>query len=325
MREKVCKAFFTNTGERLKITNYKDNAYLTELIDDITDKIKINVRLKTNGKFKKSVKLIKLLLGAFIGSIYVVSVFFIHIDLLYTPAFKFFLSLMIIAATFKIDKIKEFLRVLCVFYLVSFTFGGAAFGLFYMQDMRRLGGFIMDGGILLINFPYKILIISFVVSYILITISVKIFSKRITPEKLFIDLEVFFDSKSISVSALIDTGNSLLDPVSNTPVIIVELSKVKALMPTPLLEIFENLNKNDFLPIANALLSSKWGNRFLLIPFKSLGKEDGLLVGFKPDEVQILKGENKKEISSSIIGIYDKKLSCDESYAALISPEEIGF
>ena len=50
-----------------------------------------------------------------------------------------------------------------------------------------------------------------------------------------------------------------------------------------------------------------------------------MLIGFKPDKVIIEQIENKKEIADIIIGIYNSKLSKDESYSALLHPEIINF
>ena len=56
---------------------------------------------------------------------------------------------------------------------------------------------------------------------------------------------------------------------------------------------------------------NKFLSKFRLIPFNSLGKENGLLLGIKADFVRI--GDNDdiedKKINNVIIGLYDKKLS----------------
>ncbi len=56
---------------------------------------------------------------------------------------------------------------------------------------------------------------------------------------------------------------------------------------------------------------NKFLNKVRLIPFNSLGKENGLLLGIKADFIKISDNEDMedKKINNVIIGLYDKKLS----------------
>lgn len=66
---------------------------------------------------------------------------------------------------------------------------------------------------------------------------------------------------------------------------------------------------------------SKWASRFRIIPFRSLGRDNGMLVGFKPDEIIIFDSERKIQSGNIIVAIYSKNLSGDGEYSALIHPE----
>ena len=66
---------------------------------------------------------------------------------------------------------------------------------------------------------------------------------------------------------------------------------------------------------------SEWLTKFRIIPFKSLGNENALMIGFKPDEFNIEYNEEKQIIKELIIGIYNKKLSQYGEYSALIHPD----
>jgi stage II sporulation protein GA (sporulation sigma-E factor processing peptidase) len=46
-----------------------------------------------------------------------------------------------------------------------------------------------------------------------------------------------------------------------------------------------------------------------------------MLLGFKPDEVQLTENNKLQSIKNIIIGIYNKKLSNDGEYSALIHPD----
>jgi len=64
-------------------------------------------------------------------------------------------------------------------------------------------------------------------------------------------------------------------------------------------------------------------SRFRLIPFTSLGKENGMLIGFRPDYIEVGENAEKKGITDVIIGIYNRALSKNNNYSALLSPELI--
>lgn len=57
--------------------------------------------------------------------------------------------------------------------------------------------------------------------------------------------------------------------------------------------------------------------KFKIIPFSSLGNDNGVLLGFKPNYIKIYSDEEyiKKDV---IIGIYDGKLSKTNLYTSLI-------
>lgn len=62
---------------------------------------------------------------------------------------------------------------------------------------------------------------------------------------------------------------------------------------------------------------SSYVSRFRMIPFSSLGKQNGLLLGIKADSVNILIDEQKETITNVIIGIYDKSFTKNGVYSAI--------
>ena len=59
----------------------------------------------------------------------------------------------------------------------------------------------------------------------------------------------------------------------------------------------------------------------LIIPFKSLGNENALMIGFKPDELSIEYDNEVQTKKELIIGIYNKKLTYNGEYSALMHPD----
>ena len=272
---------------------------------------------------RRRVSQIRLSVGAFIGAIYAVVMFFPAFKIYYTFMSKVLFSFVIIAVTFNIEKLKEFLKTLIIFYGVNFTFAGTALGLFYFTNVGAFTGFVMSNGVLYFSFPWKTLLISGIVAYILIKIISHVFRRRLVKENMYVPLDIICDNKKISVEALIDTGNSLYDPISNFPVVVVEFDAIKELLPEEVKKIFSEYRENDLHIISNIMSNSAWVSRFRLIPFSSLGKENGMLIGFKPDEIEIIEDNRKRDIKDIIVGIYNHKLSKNDRYNALLNPEII--
>ncbi len=114
---------------------------------------------------------------------------------------------------------------------------------------------------------------------------------------------------------MIDTGNLLKDPITNSPVIIIEKNKLSNILPK---EILENTEKiiNGKYEFNDEYL--KYASKFRVLPFSSLGKQNGLLLGFKVDKIEAEINEEKIIREDAIVGIYDKKLSNRNQYEGLI-------
>ena len=106
------------------------------------------------------------------------------------------------------------------------------------------------------------------------------------------NIKVNINSKYTYINAIIDTGNFLREPITKTPVIVVEKEILYGIIPN---KILNNLNQiiggdvgQEFYEEENIEYMSK----FRVIPFTSLGKENGMILGFKAEKViiEIYKG-----------------------------------
>ena len=206
-------------------------------------------------------------------------------------------------------KIKKILRELMFFYLTSFTFGGIAFMLLFFINPNNL---IIEDNHLVGTYPLKVTVLAGGFGFIVITIIANIIKSNLSKRSMICDLEIFYKGKYKKIKSMLDTGNLLKEPISKTDVVIVEK------------ESLEGMISNDILKNIKHILKGKWiesdnvhSYKFKLIPFSSLGNENGLLIGFKPDYIKIY-GEEECIRKNVLIGIYDGKLSRSNSYTSLI-------
>ena len=59
-------------------------------------------------------------------------------------------------------------------------------------------------------------------------------------------------------------------------------------------------------------------SKLKFIPFSSLGKQNGMLLGIKPDYIKVISNETETVNENVIIGIYNKSLTKRGEYRALV-------
>ena len=265
---------------------------------------------------------LRVFLGALVGAVYVaLMVLMPNLKIYYTAFAKILLSIVIILISFRPKNIGSLFKNLAVFYISTFIFAGAAFAFIYFEHGEA---FIRNGVIYVFwQSKWTILVLSVILVGIIVRIFWEIIQFKFIKEKLLIPLKISFENKTSNLPALIDTGNSLRDPITNMPVIVVEFSAIKEILPSDIQSIFEESRENDLDSISCIISDSRWFSRFRLIPYMSLGKENGMLIGFKPDYIEIGEDEEKKGMNDVIVGIYNRALTKNERYRALLSPELI--
>ena len=257
---------------------------------------------------KSKIKFFKFFLASSFGSLYAILNYIIDLNILANFLLKLFISIFMILLSFDNKKIKIFFKNLIMFYLTSFTFGGAAFMLLFFVNPESI---IYEEGHFVGTYPIKIAIYGCILGFIIIFIVAKVIKSRIS--NTLCDLEIVFEGKTLKLKTLIDSGNLLKEPISMQDVIIVEKSSLEQIIDKEIL--------NDAITMADGNLIGNvdekiYKYKFKIIPFSSLGNENGVLVGFKPSYIKIYGDEEyiKKEV---IIGIYDGKLSKTNLYTSL--------
>lgn len=267
---------------------------------------------------------LRLFLGALVGALFIIFVFLPDVKIYTSVLAKIILSFVIIAISFKSGRLITFFKTLALFYITTFVFAGAGFALLYFNKqaiMMKNGVLMIDPSMQILNTNWVQILLALALAGIITRILWEIIHN--IKDKVMVQLYISFDSKIIGLYALVDTGNALHDPLTNMPVVIVEFSAIKEILPVEIRAVFEESGDNDLGNITTAISNTSWFTRFRLIPFTSLGKENGMLVGFKPDFIEIDNDNEKKDIRDVVVGIYTRSLSKNEKYRALLGPELI--
>ena len=263
---------------------------------------------------------LRILLAAFVSSFYSLVFFYPKLTILTTIPFKILFSILIVRLSFKYLNIRSFLRLLMSFYIGSFIFAGATMGVFFFKN----NGFkILDKALKSINnFPVKYLVIGVGFSSLIAILVFKYFNIHKMKNSFIAEVELFYENKRLDFKALMDTGNSLIDPISKKKVMIVEYEKLSEILPAETKDLILAADHNDYLEIEQILDGLKDYIKLIPIPFKSVGKS-GIMFGFKPDSI-IIKYMNKVLIRQDIIiGIYNNTFPKDLGYNGLLHYEII--
>ncbi len=266
---------------------------------------------------KIKTKHVRLLLASLLGAIYSVVAYAGILKAYSSIILKFILSIIIVFIAYNPQSAKKLCKTLLLFYLTSFVFGGAAFALIYIVRPQDI---IMKNGLFLGTYPLKTVMLGAIIAFAVIITAFSVVKSKISKKALFCEIEIKVNGKIVKTKAMIDTGNLLKDPFTNTPVVVVESSLLYECIPKEILYNLEDIIGGDFEKVPNNI-KEEYMQKLKLIPFSSLGKQNGMLLGIKAEYINVKTDEQENKNTNVIIGIYDKSLTKRGEYGALIGIE----
>lgn len=94
----------------------------------------------------------------------------------------------------------------------------------------------------------------------------------------------------------------------------VERVKLEEIIEKEILDNLQNILTGNYKILDN----EEYISRFRLIPFSSLGKQNGMLLGFKPDSVEVEFDGTNRSLNNIVIGIYEKNITRNQEYTGLV-------
>lgn len=162
---------------------------------------------------KRNTELYKLLLGAFIGSISVLTLF-IKINSMQLFIIKIIISILMTITSFKYKNIKYTLKNILYLYISSIVLGGALY-LLNIELTYKNQGIIFYKNKMSINF-----IILVIISPIILYIYIKECKNLRNNYSNYHKVEIKIRDKIIKCTGFVDTGNKLKDPYKKRPIIL---------------------------------------------------------------------------------------------------------
>lgn len=205
-------------------------------------------------------------------------------------AYKLALAVSMTAAAFGARPVKHLMKSVFVVFTVSFMFAGVMAAL---EMLFSPTGFLFYNGIVYFNISALQLVIWSAVAFVVIGLLERMLGAR-PAQKLFYELTIFTNGKSVAVRVLADSGNVLREPFSGVPVIVCGKT------------------------FAQRLMDAQPPERIRLIPCSTVSGE-GVLHAFRPDAVRIAKDGAVCAMTADVY-IAAAAQEMDGEYQAVMNP-----
>lgn len=255
---------------------------------------------------------IRLVLAALLGAIYALGMltpwapWFEHI------AAKLLMAMVMNMVCFLPGKLAELFHLASVFLLVSCMTAGAVSGLYGLFG-RQAGD---SSGLSYGELPIWLLAISVGMTALFGRRFLNLIENRLVHVVNRAQLTIELGGRSVHLSALVDSGNQLAEPISGRPVIVVSLSAVDELLPRELVDFAgTNANWDESLDMLSDI---QLVARLRFIPYRSVATHGGVLLGLRTDSIRIEHERGSVEVPSGIIAISTEPLSQQNRYQALL-------
>lgn len=176
-------------------------------------------------------KLISIIISSAVGSIYAIITYMIQLPLYTSIIAKIILAVVMVYIGFNPQSTKKMWKQVLIFYLTSFVFGGVSLYLIYFIRPQEA---LIKNGMFAGQYVFKVIFLGAILAVIVIKFSIKIIKTKINTKDMYCNIEIKLDSKIIKTKAMIDTGNLAKEPITNTPVVIVESSLLESYLPKEL-------------------------------------------------------------------------------------------
>lgn len=200
-------------------------------------------------------------------------------------------------------KSRRLFRLLLVFIASSATMAGMVLGL----QLLGTGGLTLENGVLYTGFNIRIVLVTAIICYGLLRAILGRAARHGGRRRDLCHARIEISGNTIDVTALIDTGNTLLDPTNQRPVMIADAQLMNSLLP-------ENVDLRDPVGALGYLDGWEMKRRCRLLPYRAVGVDCGLLLAIRTDRVVF----DEKEMKGILVALSPTPVSDGGAYQALI-------
>ncbi len=235
---------------------------------------------------------IRLLAGSILCGIYSFIIFYDGLSWLAAGLLKIAFSVLLIILVFPHLNVRNTIKTVLIFYIISFASGGIVIGsLYFFND----SGITARGVFYIGQITYIKIVTGMMLAWICIYAFALLLKEKLRRGRAEAGLRVTFGKRTAVLKGFVDTGNFLKDPISGRPVCIAKKRSIEDLIPRE--------------------------DQFCIIPYISVGNGNGLLSAVKPDKAILLAKGRKPQAVSIVLALSEGDLPMDsngEQYDVLL-------
>lgn len=237
------------------------------------------------------------------GAAYACAVFLPGLGFLTHPAVE--LSIAVAMALIAYGGGKRLLRSFLAFLALSCALGGGVLAL-SLLGARGVG---LERGVLSPRVDLGVLLLASAGCYAAASFVFRRSAGHGTRE--LVEAVLTLEGRQVTVTALLDTGNTLTDPATGQGVMVVEGEKAAPLLDHP-------LGEAQLRDPVGTLARMGESRRFRLLPYQAVGVECGLLLAVRLDMAKV----GEREYRGVLAALSPTRLSDGGAYSALVGAME---
>ena len=227
-------------------------------------------------------------MGAVLGGGYAVAIFLPGLGFLKAlPCRMAVLALMSVAAY---GGSRRLLRQSLLFLALSCALGGGVLAVSLLGGR----GLTLSGGVVYSAMDIKTVLLSAAGCYAAVTLVFRGLARHTASAGELAAVRLALDGRSVELTALRDTGNTLTDPVAGIPVLVAEGALLLPLLPPGTVMAGELA---DPVACMERLRDGPLAGRVRLLPYRAVGVERGLLLALRPDGLWV-NGERRDMLAA---------------------------
>lgn len=249
-------------------------------------------------------KRLRFALGAVLGGGYAVAIFLPGLGFLERPACRLAAAVLMVLAAFWGSR--RLGRQVLIFFALSCAFAGGVMAISMMGGQ----GLSLNRGVIYSGMDLKIVLLSAAGCYAVLSLLLQkaVRHTSFTGELKAVRLEL--EDRTVELTALTDTGNTLTDPVTGQGVMVAEGERL-----LPLFAASQCPSVQELRDPAGALERlTGAGGHFRLLPYRAVGVDRGLLLAVRVDRA-VVDGEDR---GAMVVALSPTPVSDGGGYGALL-------
>ncbi|MDC3412841.1 sigma-E processing peptidase SpoIIGA [Aquibacillus sp. 3ASR75-11] len=293
---------------------YLDAVWVLNLLLDFM------ILLLTQWITKDNTKRLRVAFGAFVASIIVPLTIYFPDSFLTSPLGKGLYSFIIIWCAFGFKNTRQYIKRILSFYFITFTLGGGLIASHFLlgQQFNTTGNAMLT---FKTGYGDQISWIFVAIGFPIIWWFTKSRMDRQEGEKIHYDqlceVTIQMKGKRFSTTGYIDSGNQLVDPLSQRPVIICDQSFLANWFSKTEWSLLEGAQETlDFEAVPEG-----WQGKMHIVPYQGVDGNRTFMIAIKPESLLLHYNNTELSTNKLLIGLQFGDLATDGSYHCLLHPK----